>query len=105
LLGESPSLYEALDYRYVTALLPPQDDPNTGYLYGSEAFFPRLVSPQFKIAEKRRLQAFTNLVMLNNASMFYRLEQGKSPDSLSDLVKGRFYNPTKIVPSTIGSSI
>ena len=97
LLGESPSLDQAADYQYVTTLLPHSDDPNDAYLYLSEAFLKRLVSPKFKIAQKRRLQAFNNLVMLNNASMFYRLEYGESPDNLSDLVKGKFYDPGRIV--------
>ena len=50
----------------------------------------RLISPQAKIAEKRRLQCFNNLVMLNNASLFYRLEHGNGPASLNTLVEGRF---------------
>ena len=103
ILGESPSLHDAPDYQYVTALLPPQDAPGAAYLYGSEAFLRHLVSPRFKIAEKRRLQAFNNLVMLNNASMFYRLEYGESPASLSDLVKGNFYDPADIVDPTGGA--
>lgn len=102
-LGEAPNLHDALDYQYVTTLLPPQDSPKTAYLYGSEAFLKYLVSPKFKIAEKRRLQAFNNLVMLNNASMFYRLEFGRSPDSLSDLVQGNFYDPQDIVDPTGGA--
>ena len=97
ILEESPGLHAATDYRYVTTLLPPVDDLSSGYLYLSEAFLTRLISAPFKIAQKRRLQAFNNLVMLNNASMFYRLEYGDSPQSLSDLVKGRFYDPREVV--------
>lgn len=103
MLGESPALHDAADYQYVTALLPPAEESTSAYLYGSEAFLKRLVSPKFKIAEKRRLQAFNNLVMLNNASMFYRLEYGRSPESLSDLVKGRFYDPKHVVDPTGGA--
>ena len=39
----------------------------------------RLVGPAAKISEKRRLQCYNNLVMLNNASLFYRMENGRSP--------------------------
>jgi hypothetical protein len=35
--------------------------------------------------------------MLNNASLFYRLEHGKSPGSLSDLVEGRFVDLGRVV--------
>ena len=103
LLGESPALADALDYQYVTTVLEPGDDPSNAYLYASEAFLKRLTSPRFKIAEKRRLEAFNHLVMLNNASMFYRLEYGRSPESLSDLVKGRFYDPQDVVDPTGGA--
>ncbi|HUT14336.1 MAG TPA: hypothetical protein VMY42_27875 [Thermoguttaceae bacterium] len=95
--GESPNLRDALDYRYVTTILPPSQDADSGYIFASEAFIKRLLDPAAKISEKRRLQCFNNLVMLNNASLFYRLEYGRSPDSLSDLIEGRFVDPQKIV--------
>jgi hypothetical protein len=95
--GKTPALHDALDYRYVTTLLPPSDVANTGYLFASEAFLKRFIGPEAKIAEKRRLQCFNNLVMLNNASLFYRLEHGHGPSSLSDLVEGRFVDPAKVV--------
>lgn len=91
-----PTLYDAKDYQYVSTILPPSKEPHTGYFYASEAFLKRQIGPAMKIAEKRRLQCFNNLVMLNNASLFYRLENGKSPDSITDLVKGRFVDPAKL---------
>lgn len=103
IIGRSPSLYNELDYHYVSTILPPNESANGAYLYASEAFLKRLLSPAFKIAEKRRLQSFNNLVMLNNASMFYRLENGSSPATLSDLVEGRFVNLSKIVDQTGGA--
>ena len=96
LIGELPRLHDALDYRYVSTILPPSDEPHTGYFFASEAFLKHLISPQAKISEKRRVQCFNNLVMLNNASLFYRLEHGQSPTSLSDLVEGRFIDANKL---------
>jgi len=96
-VGISPSLHDALDYRYVTTILPPSEAGNSGYFFASEATIKRLVGPAAKISEKRRLQCFNNLVMLNNASLFYRLEYGRSPESLSELIQGRFVDPNKIV--------
>lgn len=97
--GLAPNLGDALDYRYITTILPPPpaEDRAAGYLYASDAFLRRLVSPGFKISEKRRLQCFNHLVMLNNASLFYRLETGRSPETLSDLVVGKFIDPEKLV--------
>ena len=70
---------------------------NCGYFFVPEAMIRRLVGPAWKISEKRRLQCYNNLVMLNNASLFYRLEYGRSPRSLTDLIEGRFVDPAKIV--------
>jgi len=95
--GSSPALYDAPDYRYVTTILPPSTAENCGYLFASEAFIKRMVGPEAKISEKRRRQCFNNLVMLNNASLFYRLEYGRSPGSLSELIEGRFVDAAKIV--------
>ncbi len=95
--GERRSLAVALDYRYVTSILPPRDAASDAYLYASDAFLRTLISPAFKISEKRRLQCFNNLVMLNNASLFHRLEHGRSPASITELVEGRFINPSRLV--------
>lgn len=95
-LGKTGNLFDALDYRYVTTLLPPSDDPNGGYLFASEAFIKRNIGPESKISEKRRVQCFNNLVMLNHASMFYRLENSRSPVSLSELVEGRYVDLSKV---------
>jgi hypothetical protein len=103
LIGASPSLHSAADFQYVSTILPPSDDAKDAYLYASDAFLRHLLSPEFKIAEKRRLLSFNNLVMLNNASLFYRLEHGESPSSLNDLIEGRFVNPSKIVDPTGGA--
>jgi hypothetical protein len=94
--GKTPNLFDSLDYRYLTTLFPPSDEVNSGYLFVSEAFIKRNVGPELKISEKRRLQCFNNLVMLNHASMFYRLENSRSPASLSDLVEGRYVDLSKV---------
>ncbi len=96
-VDSSTSLHEALDYRYVTTILPPSPAEDTGYFFASEACIKQLISPAAKISQKRRLQCFNNLVMINNASLFYRLEYGRSPESLSELIEGRFVDPAKIV--------
>ncbi len=96
-IGVFPALSNALDYRYSTTLLPPSKEKGSGYFFASEAFLRRQTSPAMKISEKRRLQCFNNLVMLNNASLFYRLEYGRSPESLSELVDKKFVDASKLV--------
>jgi hypothetical protein len=93
----SGSLADAKDYHYVTTILPPDAAENTGYFYASEAFLKSIVGPAAKISQKRRLQCFNNLVMLNNASLLYRLENNASPDSLSSLIEGRYIDSRTIV--------
>ncbi len=103
LAGSQPTLADAPDFRYVTTLLPPSKSPKSGYLYASEAFLKRLVSPAAKIAEKRRLQAYNNLIMINNASLLYRMENGRSPSSLTDLTEGRYLDSRKVIDPSGGA--
>ena len=92
-----PNLLEALDYRYVSTILPPMKESNSGFLYASEAFIRKMVGPEAKISQKRRMQCFNNLIMQNNASLFYRLENGRSPASLSELSDDRYVDTSKII--------
>ena len=92
-----PALAQAEDYRYASVLLPPSDQPQDGYFYCSDAFLRYLFSPSFKVGERRRKQSLNNLVMLNNASLFHRLEYGHSPENLTELIEGRFINPATII--------
>ncbi len=101
--GKLESLHDQADYQYMTTVMPPQEDPQSAYLYASDAFIRRLVGPVYKIAEKRRRQSLNNLVMLNHASLFYRLDHGSGPDSLEDLVSGRFVDRRKILCPSGGS--
>ncbi len=97
LAGDVPSLHAAEDFAYVTTLLPPGGDDASGYFFASEAFLRRQVGPAMKISEKRRKQCFNNLVMLSNASLLYRMEFGRSPQSLSELIAGRFIDPSRLI--------
>ncbi len=96
-LSEGDSLYSAADYRYVTTILPPVAADDSGYYFASQEFIKRVVGPEAKISQKRRVQCFNNLVMQNNASLFFRLEYGRSPKSLSEMIEKRFIAPQKIV--------
>ena len=96
-LSGEDSLHDALDYQYITTILPPSKADNSGYFFASEAFIQRLISPAAKISQKRRVQCFNNLVMQNNASLFFRLEYGRSPQSLSEMIEKRFIDPRKTV--------
>lgn len=91
------SLSNADDYQYATLLLPPSEKATDGYFYCSDAFLRYLFSPSFKVGERRRKQSLNNLVMLNNASLFHRLEYGRSPNSLGEMIEGRFISSASVV--------
>lgn len=95
--GDLPALRDAEDFQYVSTIMPPADDRASGYFFASEAFLKRQIGPAMKISEKRRKQCFNNLVMLSNASMFYRLEFGRSPESLNTLIEHRFIDADELV--------
>lgn len=92
-----PSLAECHDYKYVTALHPPSDEADDGYAYASDAFLRYLFSPAFKIGERRRKESMNHLIMLNNASLFWRLEYGTTPENLEQLIEGRFIGRNQLV--------
>ena len=95
--GRLPSLAAAADYQYITAVHPPSNEADDGYLYLSDAFLRYLFSPGFKIGERRRKQSMNHLVMLNNASLFWRLEYGTIPQNLEELIAGRFIGRDKLI--------
>ncbi len=97
LVGSARRLCDAPDYRYATCLLPPADEDGSGYFFASDAFLRRQTAPATRISEKRRKQCFNNLVMLNNASLFYRLENGRSPQSLGELAQNRFVDASRLI--------
>ena len=80
--GNRPSLAEAPDFRYMRAVVFPLDEKSEdGFLYLSDEFIRRLVGPELRIKEKRRLEAVTSLKLLENAVLFYGYPvRAESPD-------------------------
>ncbi|MDX2197984.1 MAG: hypothetical protein SF069_03315 [Phycisphaerae bacterium] len=96
-IGQRDALAGGDDYRYFLSLLPAGDGAGAGYAFASEAFLRRLISPTARICERRRRQCENNLRMLANAALFYRLENGAPPASLSDLTTQRYVNIEKLI--------
>lgn len=63
------------------------------YVYFSDAFIRRLVSPQVKIAQLRRMQARAEMEMLVSSAMLYLLDGNRHIPSMEQLVRHR-YLPT-----------
>ena len=78
-------LGETAEFQYVRTLLPRGDAREDGFFYMSDAFVRRLVGPQLKLTERRRLLCYNHLRMMGHAALLFRTEQGRWPASLEEL--------------------
>ena len=88
-LGETP------EFTYIRTLLPRGAVEEDGLVYLSDPFIRRLVGPQVKLTERRRMMCYNHLRMIGHAALLYRAEHGHAPESLEALAKadcspGRF---------------
>jgi hypothetical protein len=78
-LGETP------EFTYVRTLLPRTEADEDGFVYLSDPFIRRLVGPEMKLTERRRLLCYNRLRMIGHAALLYRTERGRWPASLPEL--------------------
>ena len=81
------SLGQSTEYAYIRTLMPYGAAEEDGLIYLSDPFIRRLVGPQVKIAELRRLKCFNHLKMIGHAATMYRTEKGVAAQTLADLEK------------------
>ena len=89
-------LGEATEFAYIRTLMPRGAREEDGLVYMSDPFIRRLVGPQLKLTERRRMLCYNHLRMMGHASLLYRTERGSWPSSLEDLVE------TKTSPALFG---
>ncbi|MBC7933727.1 MAG: hypothetical protein H7Z38_24460, partial [Rubrivivax sp.] len=89
-------LGDATEFAYIRTLMPRGDAREDGFIYLSDAFIRRLVGPELKLTERRRLVCYNHLRMIGHASLLLRTEQGRWPDSLAELAR------TNSAPGTFG---
>jgi hypothetical protein len=82
-------LGESAEFRYVRSLMPRGAAEEDGFVYLSDAFVRRLVGPQLKITERRRVIAYTHLRMIGHAALMFRTEHGRPPRSLQELADAK----------------
>jgi hypothetical protein len=78
-LGETP------EFAYVRTLLPRTEAEEDGFVYLSDPFIRRLVGPELKLTERRRMLCYNHLRMVGHAALLYRTERGRWPASLAEL--------------------
>lgn len=80
-------LGDAAEFAYIRTLLPLGAKEEDGLVYMSDPFIRRLVGPQLKLTERRRMLCYNHLRMIGHAALLYRTERGAWPTSLEDLVE------------------
>lgn len=80
-------LGETAEFAYIRTLMPRGAKEEDGLVYLSDPFIRKLVGPQLKITERRRMVCYNHLRMIGHGSLLYRTEHGKPPDSLELLAK------------------
>jgi len=79
------SLGKSEEFAYVRTLMPADAPDEDGLIYLSDPFIRRLVGPELKLTELRRLKCFNNLRMIGHAAVMYETENGHGPASMKDL--------------------
>lgn len=82
-------LGDSEEFAYIRTLMPRGAKEEDGFIYLSDPFIRKLVGPQIKLTERRRMICYNNLRMIGHASMLYRTESGEAPDSLATLTKSK----------------
>ena len=89
--GAVPRLSEQGDFRYMRARYPwSKDDSDAGFVFFSDAFVARTVSPEVKILEARRMAARADLLAINHAALLRGWIDGVPTASIDDLVSTGF---------------
>jgi hypothetical protein len=80
-------LGDTAEFAYIRTLLPQGAKEEDGLVYLSDPFIRKLVGPQLKLTERRRVLCYNHLRMIGHAALLFRTEHDRRPESLADLVK------------------
>jgi hypothetical protein len=91
------------EYAFIRTIMPRGAAEEDGFIYLSDPFIRRLVGAQVKLTERRRMLCYNHLRMIGHATLLYRTEHGKAPDSLAELARaectpGRFNQAPLVCP-------
>jgi Protein of unknown function (DUF1559) len=82
-------LGETKEYQYLRTLMPYRALEEDAFVYLSDPFIRRLVGPQLKITERRRVLTYNHLRMIGHACLMFRTEHGRAPKSLEELAEAK----------------
>lgn len=75
------------EFAYIRTLFPRGADEEDGLIYLSDPFIRRLVGPQLKLTERRRMLCYNHLRMIGHAALLYRTQTGKAAETLQELAQ------------------
>ncbi len=84
-VGATPALADSPDYRCLRAIPPTSVLDEDAYLFLSDAFVRRVVGPEVKVGEARRVRCIASLRLIENAALLFRMENRRDPRDLTEL--------------------
>ena len=94
--GKAPRLAEQGDFRYMRAVYPWVPAEEDGFVFLSDAFVARVVSPEVKILEARRMEARADLLSINHAALLRGWADGVTTADIGELVKARYVGESEL---------
>lgn len=82
-------LGETDEYQYIRTLMPRGAKEEDVFAYLSDPFIRRLVGPEVKLTERRRMLCYNHLRMIAHAALLFRTEHGRTPKSLQELAEAK----------------
>jgi hypothetical protein len=83
------SMADNLDLQYMRTIFPGTAAAEDGFIYLSDSFIRKLLSPRWKIENQRRIICQNHLRMIANAGTMYRTEMRKKP-SIETLIEEKY---------------
>ncbi len=84
------TLGDTAELAYIRTLLPTGAKEEDGFVYLSDPFIRRLVGPQLKLTERRRMICYNHLRMIGHAALLYRTQTGSTPRALDELTNAGY---------------
>src|SRR5580704_881733 len=78
-------LGDTAEFAYIRTLMPEGAPEEDGFIYLSDPFIRRLVGPQLKLTERRRMVCYNHLRMIGHAALFHLTQEGNRAGSLAEL--------------------
>lgn len=77
------------EFAYIRTLIPWDKTSEDVFVYFSDPFVHRLISPGLRLTERRRMICYNHMRMIGHASLLHCTETGVCPTSLDDLVQSK----------------